>query len=197
MKEILLNQNNFIIKGTQRSCYQSPLFDNKIIKIDHKNSRSTFNEAKFYKRIYFLKRKKFTSFTNFEGIVLTNLGKGGLFELVRDKQGNIAPTLFDVINRNALNGRYSKQDIETALSNFKGNFLHEAVVARDIRPWNIVVTDRNDYLEMILVDGIGHRYFIPLCDLLPVYARYIIRRNFIKYGFNSIDSLTKRWPNLP
>ena len=86
---IWLNDSHIIGKGLARTCFQHPKDKNICIKVDHFEAREhtdTWREVKYYRRIALLKpRFKYGCIPRYHGIPITNLGKGGMFELIRDE----------------------------------------------------------------------------------------------------------------
>ncbi|PHO16786.1 hypothetical protein CPU12_13860, partial [Malaciobacter molluscorum LMG 25693] len=81
---ILLNNIEAIGKGTNRLCFIHPQDENKCIKITYSNDFSeSLKEIKYYK---FLQKKNISwkFLVKYYGSVETSLGKGEIFDLVRD-----------------------------------------------------------------------------------------------------------------
>ena len=125
----------------------------------------------------------------FRGWRMTNLGAAAAFDLVRSADGTIAPSLFDLIWDDFSNdtpqagSAIDWQRIYSAIGNFRRTLLRHAIPVRDLNPKNVCVRTlaSGDY-EIVAVDCIGHRDFIPAIDVIPWLARKQIRRRFEKFA---------------
>ena len=92
---------------------------------------------------------------HFAGVIATDRGTGILVKAVRRKNGALAMTLQDAIDR----GHYSQQT-DAALSEFLDWLIKSDIVAVDVHLKNIVVDEKNGAL--VLIDGIGDKTFLPI-----------------------------------
>lgn len=93
------------------------------------------------------------------GIVETDMGLGLAVEALRDRAGNLAPTLADVIRR----GEFSPA-VRAKLDRFIARVLATDLVAYDTKSRNIVFAHDPATGEdrFVLVDGMGERLTLPL-----------------------------------
>lgn len=103
------------------------------------------------------------------GIVDTDLGFGLAVEALRDSDGNIAPTLYQLIRR----GQFDEK-LQDELVRFAQRILHSDLVAYDLKCTNIVRAhdDASGVSRFVLVDGIGERLSIPVNALVPPLNRF-------------------------
>jgi hypothetical protein len=185
----------FLSKGQTRACYIHPEDPSKVIKVDFidKGYEQTAKEALYYRKIARLKPDiEYDFIPRFHGSVETNLGKGGIFDLIRDEDtGEVSKTLADYYRDGGMqSGRASWDE---AFSRFRERLYSTGVIIKDLNMRNLCVQRRLDgSRHLVAIDGIGHRDFIPLCDYLPWFARRKIRRSILEKGLDSFDSLMTR-----
>ena len=174
---IELNDELLISQGRNRKCYQHPENRNWCIKVLHDDSplKTQQRETRYFKQ---LERRgvSWEMVVPLLAEVKTNLGDGVVFELLRDVDGNISRTL----------DYYIRQDIPTLnewiiteVEHLKQYLLDENIVFRDLNPLNILVQEnQKDSRRLMVVDGIGHNDYIPLCDFNKAYGRNKIKRTW-------------------
>ena len=102
MKSIIELSDDLIIgKGRDRICYEHPYNKNLCIKISINSNKQSKREVSYFK---FLTQKQvdLSKISIFQGYVITNLGKGYTFDLIRDKNGNVSKTLRECLESKAL-----------------------------------------------------------------------------------------------
>ncbi|MEP0519350.1 MAG: YrbL family protein [Hyphomicrobiales bacterium] len=197
---IVLSENAMIAKGSMRGCYHHPDRNDLCIKVDlpETHKPATLHEIQFLNRIKRIRRKRpFEAIAQYYGSVETNLGLGAVFELVADKDTqNVSEIFMNLLLQASFEEHLEKY--QTALLDFKSRFLKDAVIARDIRPWNLCAQRQKDRsIRLKLIDGMGHRYFIPIYDYIPPLARRRITLQFEKSGFSDVTTLREKYANDP
>ena len=93
------------------------------------------------------------------GIVETDMGLGLAVEALRDRAGNLAPTLADVLRQGAFTPA-----VEAKLDHFLARVLATDLVAYDTKARNIVYAydPTTGEERFVLVDGMGERLTLPL-----------------------------------
>jgi len=106
------------------------------------------------------------------GFAQTDLGLGIIVQAIRNSDGNLAPTLRNLIN----NGLYD-ESIKKSLDDFLALLLESDVIINDLSPGNIVYTqnENNDYL-FVMIDGLGNNSFVPFKTM----SKTINRRSKLK-----------------
>jgi hypothetical protein len=191
-KMIELSDDLFLGKGTARICYYDPRDTTRCIKIDwaDRSFSQTKQEGKYYK--WLAKNRPgflYNCIPRFHGFVETNLGLGGVFDVVRDQESN---TLSKSLRYYLQDGTVARERSrwEVALKQLRDSVLHNAFVVGDLGPGNILASTRSDgSIQLVIVDGIGHRDFLPLCDYLPALARLRSSRQMARFGLTSVESL--------
>ena len=91
------------------------------------------------------------------GILLTDLGLGLIVQKIRDREGNLAPTLRQL----ARAGRIDTNTIR-ALTRFAHEIREFRIITTDLNPTNLVYETRHERSRIVLIDGYGSRALIPL-----------------------------------
>ncbi|OZI74313.1 PhoP regulatory network YrbL family protein [Bordetella genomosp. 12] len=106
------------------------------------------------------------------GVAQTNLGLGLLVEKIRDAQGNMAPTLRDLVNQ----GRYTRH-LARQLDEMIENLADAHVVLHDLSAANVAVGYNAEGRQgLYLVDGFGVMPLIPV----QAWSRRLNRRRIMK-----------------
>lgn len=91
------------------------------------------------------------------GLVETDMGLGLVMEAVRDQTGHLAPSLTDLILRQALDGQ-----ARFALRDFLDRVVKSELLIADLNPGNMVYVNDQAGGRFILIDGIGEASALPL-----------------------------------
>lgn len=188
---IELTEDHLIAQGSRRKCYQHPDDLHKCIKISIKEEAcsATAHEVRYYEK---LQRRcpdlDYAGLPKYYGYENTNLGRGGVFELVRDEDSKeISNTLDQYRQDGAL-----AEDPEfwnKVLAEFRSwmeqhsvfaNFHHDNICAKRLADGSI---------RLVAIDGIGHHEFIPVSDYIPFMARRKLRRYFERNHLNSVAEI--------
>lgn len=154
-----LSSADYFAQGGQRACYFYPERSTLCIKIElHEGPESDSRvkeELDAHERVI-LRGQESRALSFYRGTVETNLGKGYLFDLVREKDGGLSPTLWAVRSQidDALLGKLAAEFYLSCLT-------HDYVVG-DTHSKNLVVQNRE---RLVLVDGLGavdYRWFYYL-----------------------------------
>jgi hypothetical protein len=181
-------------RGGTRSCYLHPTDPEKCIKIDKKATRGpTAKEAWYYGKLSRLRPDlEYDFIPRFHGMIETDLGPGGVFDLVRDETtGEISKSLDHYIKA----GDVSADDPvwTKAHNDFLQSVYHSAIVLRDFNAGNLCASHLADGgYRLVAIDGIGHRDFIPVCDHIRWAARRKVRRQIIRKHFGSLAEILNR-----
>ena len=189
---IELNDSHFLGKGTSRTCYFDPRDPTKCIKVDTggRSFSQTKQEGKYFDWIS-RNRPQFSydCLPRFHGFVETNLGWGGVYDVVLDTPSNTASKTLRHYMRD---GSVSREPAhwEKALQCLRDSVLSNSLVVGDLGPGNICASLHQDGgIQLVIIDGIGHRDFLPLCDYIPALARRRSKRQMVRYGLTSVKAL--------
>lgn len=188
---IEIKDKHFIAEGVYQKCYLHPENENLCIKIS-KQELSTSRllyEINYFKKISKKNWKKFDYpfFTKYHGQVDTNLGTGFVYDFITDETtGEISKTMEHYL----LNPDPKVTDdmLRNAFERLKGLMIKHRVIANDIRSKNICCKIlKDESIQMIIVDGVGHRDFIPIVEWSSFFAKKKIERRLIKHDLHDIE----------
>ncbi|SPJ25475.1 YrbL family protein [Palleronia abyssalis] len=91
------------------------------------------------------------------GVLLTDLGLGVVVQKIRDRSGEMAPTLFQL----ARDGRID-DEIIAALTLFARELSTFRIIGNDLNAGNLVYETRHARARIVLIEGYGSRNLIPL-----------------------------------
>ncbi|GAA3658182.1 YrbL family protein [Flavivirga jejuensis] len=188
---IKILDEHFIAEGTYQKCYRHPSNQNLCIKISKQNieiSRLAY-EIKYCEKISKkkIKKKDYQFFSIFHGTVETNLGKGYVFDLIKDETNQeISKTLeYYLLNPNPA---ISDQTLKIAFERLIQLMAKYKIIANDIRAKNICCKIlKNKTIELIHIDGLGHRDFIPLVNWFSYFAKKKIERRLLRFDLYDLD----------
>jgi len=185
---IELKEAHYISQGGFQKCYFHPENEALCIKVkkneDHEDARVD-RELNYYKKIQ-KKKNPLRFLAKYHGEINTNLGLGYVFDLIRDETSKLVSlTLYDYLKMET--SPFSDTDFLQELNKIKKELIENKIVARDIKAKNLCCRIAKDNsLELVLIDGIGHRDFIPVVDWLTFFSRKKTNRIFHKKKLNSI-----------
>lgn len=189
---IKIKDKDYIAEGLARKVYYHP--DNndlcvKIGKLEVKKQHLN-KEINYYDKI---KNKdtskyKYPFYVKYFGVVKTNLGTGFVYNLIKDENTqNISLTLRHYLEMS--DSPISDEQIIKGLECLKSEMIQHKVFVGDLRARNICVKILMDNsIELIVIDGIGHRDFFPLADWFDFFSRKKVERRFIKANLHSLDA---------
>lgn len=180
---IELSPSYLIASGRHRACYQHPLHENLCIKVHHANDDEeieTLREVRYYQRLY--KRKIIpTTISKYYGTQRTNLGKGYVFQLIKDKTGSVSQTLGYYLNDRAKFLKY-KKNIGIAYKNFKKTAYKDAITTMTLKTYNIVYQlGYKPYGQFFIIDNLGSANLIHLDYYSKIIARSTLVRRFTDF----------------
>ena len=191
---VYLDKNHYIGEGEIRFCYEHPHDEKRCIKIPRKETTRDYTEKelKYFKKLSKRSRVnfQFPFYADFLGEVETNLGRGQIFDLVRDETtNNISKTLEYYLTKS---NSIDDEKLEGALKLLKKQMINHKVFTRDLRARNICCRIKMDgAVELVLVDGIGHRDFFPFADWFYYFSKKKVDRTFSRWHFDCLEDQRK------
>lgn len=191
LQMITLTDSLYIGEGEIRRCFVHPEHENLCIKVPRPH---IIREYTYKEILYFLKlakrrlgKKRPPFFSDFKEEIDTNLGLGQVFDLVRDETtGEISKTLEYYLYNPSNN--VSDEKLWIALSVLKQHMIEYKVFTRDLRSRNLCCKiNNNNTIEIIIIDGIGHRDFFPFADYFKYFSKKKVERTFKKWHFSSLE----------
>ncbi len=183
-----LTEQELIGKGTRRLCYEFPGDPAYCIKIPKGKKNGVLQqrrEVKYYEK---LQRRGISTdlITNYHGSIETSLGKGYVYDAVRDEDGSVSRQL-------ALYLREQPEDYQEylrLLREIEAYLFENQVLFYDLNTWNILCRkSANNTFEPYIIDGVGDVVAIPVLNLSRALVLQKIRRRWMRF----IRKMTKRF----
>lgn len=184
-KVAILEEKSLLFKGGERSSYEHPSFNNRIIKIEHDSSINKQNELE-YKYYKYLKENNsdLSLIAECFGFCDTNKGIGLVFEKIIDYDFNISKPFRYYLRNNLLS---KKIELEL-LEELKTYLFKNKILFVDVSTVNVLCKklDKDNY-RLIIIDGLGARrlnfkYYMYL--YIPFLKEYKIKKQWEKFIFN-------------
>jgi hypothetical protein len=178
-----LDHDLLIGRGGVRTVYQHPHDTDKCIKLlfNEKKRRAVEREEKYLQK-YWKAHKPFDHLSRFFGHCHTTLGRGSVFQLIKDYHGAISNPLSAFLPGNILADKVTPAQIAALLDHLRNHLLTHCIIVSDPAPGNIVVK----YIApgqptLVMIDGIGNPHFIKIADYSARAARKIILKKWRYY----------------
>ena len=171
-----LDENQLLGFGKHHRCYRHPGDDSLCIKIlqPDRHRKVLRREISYYNHL--LERNiDWRHIARFHGEVSTNLGVGAVFERVRNADGSTACSLSQMLKAGA--PPLDPAGLAAEINQVMDYIYRQAIVLSDFNLRNLLwQVNAGTKHRLVIVDGIGHNDFIPLCEASRRFAqRKIIR----------------------
>ena len=195
---ITIQEKYYIGEGKFQRCYVHPNNDNLCLKtkIDEQHQDPRVDrEIKYYKKIQ-RKKKSIPFIAKYHGEENTNYGNASVFDLVRDETTNkVSLSIHDYLEME--NSPFSHELFVSELIKLKKKLIKNKIIVRDLTGKNICCKILKDNsVELIVIDGVGHRDFIPLVEWIPFFTKRKINKIYTSRKLHSmpehIDFLAKQ-----
>lgn len=188
---VFLSPQDFVAEGTDRKCFRYPGRDDLCIKVLHPERRAGrfWREIRYFARLT-RRRVDFSHVAAYHGLVDTSLGRGAVFELVRDDDGQVSKSLDFYLRRDDPEFEaFAAREIE----NLKQDLYRQWIVFHDLNPTNILVRRLSyDEYRLIVIDGVGHNHFLPLAS----YSRRFARKKIVRAWNRRYHQWYAAYPSL-
>jgi len=188
-------------RGAFQKCYIHPNNENLCIKISDPTTgdKTRFSsEMKYYNKIKNRDTSKFeyAFYARYHGEAMTNLGVGFVYDLIRDETTQkISLTLADYLKMP--NCPFADTLFINGLERLKQQMIKHKIIVRDLSGENICCKIlKNESIELVVIDGVGHRDFLPLADWVHVFTKKKVKRIFFKKRLNSLSDHREFLKNL-
>ena len=194
LKPIELNEDMFIAEGRHRKTYQHPEEYLKIIKINKNELNGNEREVSCYQKLS-MEVKEIIPL--FYGEVVTNLGKGLVFEKIVDADTGLASsTLLHIMRNNPDFIQAHKKEILESLWSLTDTFIDAGVLTCGLNIENIIVQrlkDNEIKIFSIDIKEITIKEFIPISKWFHFFKARKIKRRLYK----NLTFLLKAINDLP
>jgi hypothetical protein len=178
-----------LASGTYRDVYQHPSDGNLLVKViralgaGRRAQRANWYERRFgvgqYKDLlrelenYLVLHRRglqgLPFIQHFVGLVETDLGLGMIVGKIRGRDGELAPTLTEVVQRRGLDG-----DLSARIDALRGELIRHHIVFGDVKAANIVEAEDG---RLVIIDGLHDHLWLPVNAISrTIYRRYSGRR---------------------
>lgn len=171
--ELDLSSAPAVAAGAERLLYRHPLDPSRCVKVPkHASGRQQGREERYFERLA-ARRIPWRHMPEFFGTVATNRGRGLVFEYVQDFDGNRSSDLRSHVRRHGPRG------VAEALRDLEDHYARWAVITCDMSFDNFLVRRSSpDAIEILMIDGLGNREFIPVSSLFRSLARRKMARRW-------------------
>jgi len=184
MQESIQVSDSLIIgTGRDRVCYEHPIKPELCIKIAKKREKQTRREI-LYQWILSIRGVDLSLISQYQYMCETNVGKGAVFELIRNENGDVSETLTQAIKNHTL----TREQVSELTQNLKDYLTQNAICVRDLSPNNIVVQKLAGSTKPIIIDGVSNPTSNPLVLLTPYLARRSLKKSWASMQ-NKINKL--------
>ena len=167
--------------GYHRDCYVHPADESLCIKVSLRgNFTESTREAKYYKHLQ-RRHVPWDLLPRFHGFVETNLGRGAVFDLVRDHDGKVSATLEHYL-RSPESMAANIDGLSAAFGALKAHLIEHRIITRTLKAKNIVYQITGPVAgRLVIIDNIGNTEFFPVGNYVGVFARRKITRKWARF----------------
>ncbi len=189
---IIINEQDYIAEGLARKVFYHPHNRDLCVKIGKPETEvyHLYKEIKYYEKIKNkdVSKYDFAFYAKYHGEVETNLGIGFVYDLVKDETTQkISLTLRHYLEMK--DSPISDKTIVKELEKLKMQMIKHKIFVSDLRARNICCKIlKNNSVELIVIDGIGHRDFFPFADWFHYFAEKKVERRFRKANLHSLSA---------
>ena len=166
-------------RGKERACFLHPLDPKKIIKISTGTEDiQTRREITFFEDLQKRRVFDYRHLPHYYGTVETNLGRGLVFELICDANGEISRSLQWYLE----NGIVISQ-AESLLRELKQYMLDNLIIFNhDLFSGNLLLQkNSDDSAKLIIIDGLGDVVRFPWLNRFPSHVHAKIERRWERF----------------
>lgn len=178
---IELTPASLIGKGLHREVHVHPDDNTRCIKVVvNRGVEETKREQAYYR---FLQKRQINwgLLPRFYGNVDTTMGKGAVFDLIRDADGEVSKTLEFYLEQPSLNESEQEKIVSSLLAT-KQYLIDQNIITMSIKPKNMVL-QRHDHSpgKCIIIDNIGNSDVLPISSYVRWFGQRKIERKWAKF----------------
>lgn len=176
-----LDESAPVAIGEHRKIFEHPEDRNLCIKVIWDGgAKETQREEKYY-RLLEKKNISWELLPRYYGFIETNLGRGAIFDLVRDYDGGLSRSLGYYIASDTLEEAH-QLSLSRAFVALKEYLCRYGVITMKLKSQNIVFRKLDDVEgELVLVDSVGNSDLLPICDYSAFFARRKVLRKWRRF----------------
>jgi hypothetical protein len=169
-------------QGRDRDCYRHPHDAQLCVKVARRREKQTRRERAYF-RLLERQSKDTSRLALYHGMVETNLGTAAVFDRVCRSDGSSAPTLRQAI----IDGELNSDQLTALVRDLRHYLFANAICVRDLSPNNLMLAQRGEQQQLIIIDGVSNPGVNPLTVRWPCLARYFLRK-----AWRSFDTKLQR-----
>lgn len=193
MTEIIyLSEDMLIGQGDHKKTYRDPTCPDRCIKIPMKTPDEDLEKELKYRRSRERRKLKSNLLTAYYGEVMTNLGKGYMFERVHDYNDTTSKLMGDLL-KEACSDDSKLPFVEEVLKKLKALLSEELIVVSNLEVDNIAIQRISETKYIIrIIDNLGSPAVIPLA----YYSDFLTRRRTVKYWKRFLEEIQRHYPKF-
>lgn len=177
-----LTEDLFYGKGTHKKCYLHPEDYSKCIKMAYtKPGEKDLKRELTYLKVLKRQGKDYSLLPKYYGSVITNLGTGHVYELIKDFDGTQSKTLeYYCENEHLLIQEFDM--LVKKVNNLKNSLISNSIITMGLFPENIIVqrAGAND-VQLRVINDIGSAALIPLEYYFDFIAKKRIKKRWERF----------------
>lgn len=178
---IALDPGSLVGRGLHRECFVHPENPSRCIKIVVAGTGDENRREQAYYASLARRGVSWEMLPRFHGLVLTSLGEGAVFDLVRDYDNRVSLTLGHYLASRQLSQLHGAE-LRRALDRLKGYLLENRIITMTLKPKNILFQlETAESGKLVIVDNIGNSDFIPLANFSARLAWWKIERKWRRF----------------
>jgi len=185
-ENLVLNEKYFLAKGGERNCYIHPNDASKVIKIVHRNEKHNEQNKLEYKYYNFLQKrnKPLNHLTKCYGFIDTNLGRGLIYERLKDYDNKPSQSFKMYLEENI----FTKEEEYKLVRELKDYLFKNDILFIDVDLSNVFCQEFiKDKYKLVIIDGLGARrlnwrFYSYLYS--KTFTRYKIKKQWKKFYDN-------------
>jgi hypothetical protein len=185
-----------LVSGAYRDVYEHPHDDNLLVKVvkplvvERYAQRASIysrwrgnwqyrNQSREIEEYLALRRRgqhTLPFIQHFVGVVDTDFGFGMVVRKVRGRDGELAPTIMELVERSGLT-----PEIRSRMADLLADVIRNHIVFGDISGKNIVHADDKEHgNRLVIIDGLSDRLLLPVNSWSPIVNRVYCERRFAR-----------------
>lgn len=179
----------FIGRGTERVCFRSPSDPRCIVKLSPKeHSKQTLREMEYFR---FLQKQKvpFRHIPEFKGEVSVDGYVGFEQAAVLDGNDSVSKTLLSYLHKYGVPGRREKEILAKLLTELYQYMYEYNITPCDLTLNNILLNVSEGAAKLVLVDGVGSPFLIPIGQYVKPLGRKRLQRKWKQFAQRHIEPI--------
>ena len=180
-QSLVLSGQEPFARGTKRHCYVHPDDPGLCVKVAARADADCLRQQRWDLEDCERLRARgtesvFDRIPAIEGVVDTDLGRGIVMRLYRDRDGRISRNLSQVIREHGLT-----PSLVQAIDGMKRWLRKERLLTRDTAPYNVVAVRSGGGWKLMIIEGWENRKYRWLAALHPFVKDRLIARQLRKF----------------